>query len=181
MTKTSAIRLLVTVALAAIPSASATAQDHPPMPAGMTHEEHMAQMKKEAELKQHGRMAMGFEQDKATHHFTLTAKGGTIAVTAKDPADRVTRDHIQAHLKEIAAAFAKGDFEKPLMTHGEMPAGVSDMKRHQADIKYTFEPDDTGGAVQIVTGNDQALKAIHEFLRYQIREHATGDPLTVRK
>ncbi len=151
------------------------------MPAGMTHEEHMAQMKKEAELKQHGGMAMGFEQDKATHHFTLTAEGGTIAVTANDPADRVTRDHIREHLQEIAAAFAKGDFEKPLMTHGEMPAGVSDMKRHKADIKYSFEPADRGGAVQIATQNEQALKAVHEFLRYQIREHATGDPLTVRK
>jgi hypothetical protein len=32
-----------------------------------------------------------------------------------------------------------------------------------------------------VTSNQKALKAVHEFLRYQIRERATGDPLTVRK
>jgi hypothetical protein len=181
MTMTPAIRLLVALAFSALPSTRAVAQEHPSMPAGMTHEEHMAQMKKEAELKQHGQMAMGFEQDKATHHFTLTAKGGTIAVTANDPADQATRDHIQAHLGEIAAAFAKGDFEKPLMTHGEMPPGVADMQRYKADIKYTFERTDKGGVVRIATTNEEARKAVHEFLRYQIREHATGDPLDVRK
>ena len=87
------------------------------MPPGMTHEQHMALMK------QHGQTAMGFDQDKATHHFTLTTNGGTIEVTVVDPADQVTHDEIQTHLREIAAAFGRGDFEKPLLTHGEVPPG----------------------------------------------------------
>ena len=98
----------------------------------MTHEELMAQMKKEAELKLHGAMAMGFDQDKATHHFTLTADGGVIALTANDPADQVTRDHIRAHFGEIAKAFASGDFQKPMMTHGQFPSGAADMQRLKA-------------------------------------------------
>ena len=126
-----------------------------------------AQAKKEADLKEHGRMAMGFEQDKATHHFTLTANGGIAAVTANDPSDIATRDHIRMHLEEIAAAFSKGDFEKPLMTHGEMPPGVAEMRRHKKDIKYTFEARANGGAVRIATSNEPALEAVHEFLRYQ--------------
>jgi hypothetical protein len=157
------------------------AQQHPTMPAGMTHEEHMAQMKKDAEMKQHGQMAMGFDQDKATHHFTLTATGGAIAVAANDPADHVTRDQIQAHLQEIAAAFGRGDFEKPLMTHGEVPPGVSGMQRHKGEITYTFERTERGGLVQIATPNADALNAVHDFLRYQIKEHATGDPVSVQK
>jgi hypothetical protein len=48
------------------------AQDHSAMP----HEQHIML------LKQHGQMAMGFDQDKAQHHFTLTANGGIIQVTA---------------------------------------------------------------------------------------------------
>ena len=151
------------------------------MTAGMTHEQHQAQMKKEADLKEHGRMAMGFDQDKATHHFTLTPKGGTIAVTANDPSDTATRDHIRTHLEEIATSFAKGDFEKPLMTHGEMPPGVTEMQRAKTDITYSYEQTDKGGIVHIVTSTDRAAKGVHEFLRYQIREHATGDPLTVQK
>jgi hypothetical protein len=39
---------------------------HTAMPAGMSHEQHMAQMKRDAEMKQHGNLAMGFDQDKTT-------------------------------------------------------------------------------------------------------------------
>jgi hypothetical protein len=175
------IRVLIVSAIVGLPLASFAAQQHPDMPAGMTHEQHMAQMKKEAEMKQHGQMAMGFDLDKATHHFTLTASGGTIAVEANDPTDHNTRDQVQAHLREIAAAFGRGDFEKPLMTHGEVPPDVSGMRRHRNEITYTFESGARGGLVRIATSNGDALNAIHDFLRYQIREHATGDPVTLQK
>jgi hypothetical protein len=173
---TPSIRLLTAFAVASLPLVSvAFAQDHPMMPSGMTHEQHMALMK------QHGQTAMGFDQDKATHHFTLTANGGTIQVTVIDPADQITHDEIQAHLREIAAAFGSGDFEKPLLTHGEVPPGVSEMQRHKDEITYTYEGLKDGGVVRIETSNADALNAIHAFLQYQIREHVTGDPMTVQK
>ncbi len=162
-------------------SAPAAGAQQPPMPAGLTHEQHFLQMRKGAELKEHGHMAMGFDQDKATHHFSLSATGGVIAVGANDPADQTIRDQIRAHLQEIAVAFGRGDFDKPLMTHGEVPPGVSGMQRHKDDIAYTFERNDRGGSVRIATKNADALNAIHDFLRYQIKEHATGDPLTVEQ
>ena len=84
-------------------------------------------------------------------------------------------------LKEIAAAFGRGEFDKPLMTHGEMPPGVSAMHRHKSEITYTFERSEHGGIVRIATLNADALSAIHDFLRYQIREHSTGDPVGVQK
>jgi SAM-dependent methyltransferase len=159
----------------AVPAALA---QHPPMPPGMTHEEHMAQMKKDAEMKRHGDSAMGFDQDKTTHHFVLTAEGGSIAVDANDPADVASRDQIRAHLKDIAAAFGKGDFDKPLETHSEVPPGVTVMQHLQADISYTYQDTPRGGIVRIVTANAEARAAVHQFLTYQITEHKTGDPLT---
>jgi hypothetical protein len=173
------IRVLVVSAIVGFPLASFA--QHPEMHGGMAHERHMAQMKEDAEMKQHGQMAMGFDQDKATHHFTLTSHGGVIAVSANDAADQTTRDRIRVHLQEITHSFAHGDFEKPLMTHGEMPPGVAGMQRHQNEIAYSFERSDRGGSVRIVTANADALNAIHDFLRYQIREHATGDPVVVLK
>jgi hypothetical protein len=155
--------------------AGVSAQDHSVMPSGMTHEQHMML------LKQHGQMAMGFDQDKAQHHFTLTANGGIIQVTALDPADQVTEEAIQKHLQQITVAFGRGDFEKPLMTHGEVPPGVSAMQGHKDEITYTYEPLKRGGLVRIATSNADALDAIHDFLKYQIREHATGDPTTVQQ
>jgi hypothetical protein len=175
------IRVVVVSAIVSLPLASIAAQHHPDMPAGMAHEQHMAQMKKDAEMKQHGQMAMGFDQDKATHHFTLTSTGGLITVSVNDAADQTTRDQIRVHLQEIARSFAHGDFEKPLMTHGEVPPGVAGMQRRKNEITYSFEQSDRGGSVRIVTANADALSAIHDFLRYQIREHATGDPVAVQK
>ena len=175
------IGVLVVSAIVSLPPASFAAQQHPDMPAGMTHEQHMAQMKKNGEMKQHGQIAMGFDQDKATHHFTLTATGGLIAINVNDAADTTTRDQIRVHLQDIAQSFAHGDFEKPLMTHGEVPPGVAGMQRRKNDITYSFEQSDRGGSVRIATSNADALSAIHDFLRYQIREHATSDPVAVQK
>ena len=176
------IRFSAAFAVVSLPFVSAVAaQQHPAMPAGMTHEEHMAQMKKEAEMKQHGQMAMGFDQDKATHHFTLTANGGAISVSANDAADQTTRDQVRSHLQEIAQTFGQGDFQKPLMTHSEMPPGVATMQRLKTAITYTFEATERGGVVRIATSNADARDAIHDFLRYQIKEHATGDPVSVQK
>ncbi len=64
------------------------------MPPGMTHEEHLAQMKKDAEMKQRGTEAMGFDQDTTTHHFRLTETGGVIEVSVNDVDNTAGRDQI---------------------------------------------------------------------------------------
>ena len=162
----------MTALLAAI---LAFALQHPTMPAGMSHDEHLRQMAKEAELKKRGTIAMGFDQDKTAHHFRTSATGGSIEVEVKDPADTASRDQIRGHLKEIAAAFAKGDFTKPFQTHAEVPPGVPSMERLKAVIRYKYEETAGGGLVRISTSNPEALTAIHEFLDYQTREHHAGD------
>jgi hypothetical protein len=123
--------------------------------------------------------AMGFDQNKTAHHFRLTTAGGAIEVVAKDPADRALLARVRMHLQEIAAEFAAGQFEKPLMTHGETPAGVRVMEQRKHTIAYTFEEIPDGGRVLITTADRRAKSAVHDFLRYQIREHQTGDPTTV--
>ena len=174
MQRTSTLLAVLTV-LTLLPARVSRAQAHPSMPAGMTHEQHMALMKAR------GDQAMGFDQDKATHHFRLTATGGAVEVGANDAADLVTRDQIRAHLKTIAAQFADGVFEKPEQTHAETPPGVTTMQARKASIGYAYEEMPNGGRVRITTSDAAALAAVHDFLRYQIREHATGDPLTIQK
>ena len=144
---------------------------HQSMPAGMTHEQHLKQMQKEAELKKRGALAMGFDQDKTTHRFPVSPKGGSIEVDAIDPDDRASRDQIRTHLKEIAKAFAAGDFEKPFQTHAEVPPGVPEMQRLKETIRYEFVETPRGGAVRITTTDAEALGAVHAFLAYQSREH----------
>ena len=167
---------ILTSLFTAFVAASSPAQ-HPAMPAGMTHEQHLAQLKKEEDLKKRGAIAMGFDQDKTTHHFVLSADGGNIEVAANDQPDQESRDQIRAHLKEIAVEFARGSFARPLATHDELPPGVRAMQQRQKAIVYQYEDTANGGQVRISTADRKAIAAIHEFLRYQIREHATGDPV----
>jgi hypothetical protein len=171
---------LVTTLVLAITLSGRTVQ-HPTMPPGMTHEEHLRELQKDAELKRRGAAAMGFDQDSTTHHFRLTAKGGAIEVTLKDPLDAAGLEQIRSHLREITGQFAAGDFATPLATHGEVPPGVSMMQDRKTAIAYAYEDITVGGRVRIVTADATALEAVHDFLRYQIREHATGDPLTITK
>jgi hypothetical protein len=53
------------------------------------------------------------------------------------------------------------------------------MKRLSGKIQYTYAETPTGARVVIKTADPSALDAIHDFLRYQIREHETGDPETI--
>lgn len=156
----------------------AAAAQHP-MPPGMTHEQHLAQMKKDAELKRRGDLSMGLDQDKTTHHFHLTAQGGTIEISTRDDGDETSRSQIRAHLQELVREFAQGNFQKPFMTHDETAPGVPTMERLKESITYAFEESEHGALLRITTANTEAIDAVHAFLRFQITEHATGDPLTV--
>jgi hypothetical protein len=123
---------------------------------------------------------MGFDQQRTTHHFVLERNGGTIDVTANDRADHRTVDQIRAHLRHIAIAFGNGDFSLPLFIHDKTPDGVATLKARRQSLSYRFEELPAGGKVVIRTSDATALESLHQFLRFQIREHRTGDPLEPR-
>jgi hypothetical protein len=129
-----------------------------------------------ADTTSRGNSAMGFDADKTTHHFLQNSTGGTIQVTANDAADTASRETIQMHLQHIAERFNAGDFDIPMFVHDQVPPGVPVMKRMKAEISYKYVPMNRGGRVEISTKNPEAVAAIHEFLRFQIVEHQTGDP-----
>jgi hypothetical protein len=122
-----------------------------------------------------GNQAMGFDAAKTTHHFSLSPTGGTIEITANDPDDTSSRDAIQAHLQHIALKFQEGDFKIPMFIHDQVPPGVPLMKRLKGAITYEYVAIEHGGRVVMATANPEAISAIHDFLRFQIEEHHTGD------
>jgi hypothetical protein len=166
---------------AAIATIGAAAQDMKdcPMPA-----QHM----KEAQSKQHyegvdkrgaAHEGMGFSQSATTHHFLLTENGGIIQVTANDPVDKDSIAEVQQHFEHIRMSFAKGDFSIPHFVHDQTVPGVKVMQQQKASIRYTAEKIDNGARLRMETKSPEALAAIHEFLRFQIADHRTGDPGTV--
>lgn len=136
----------------------------------------------QAGLDQRGAMVMGFDQQQTAHHFYLYEDGGAIDVSVKDPADTTNRTAIRSHLSQIAAVFGQGNFRDPMLVHDrpDVP-GTAEMTRLKARIAYRYVETPNGGRVDIVTTDPEALKAVHEFLRFQITDHKTGDSLAVRK
>jgi hypothetical protein len=125
----------------------------------------------------HGDQAMGFPHDQTTHHFRMAPDGGSIEVTVRDAKDKTNTDAIRSHLSHISAMFADGDFSAPMFIHDGVPPGVTTMARLKSVIHYTYAEMPLGGKVRIQSTDDLAVDAIHDFLRFQITEHQTGDSL----
>ena len=134
-----------------------------------------------AEVNKRGDKTMGFSHLKTTHRFRLFEDGGAIEVEVNDAADADSRAKIQKHLNKIAERFAAGDFAMPMAIHDQTPPGVAVMTNLKADIAYKYEDTERGGRVRIITRNSDAIVAVHEFLRFQIQDHKTGDSLEVEK
>jgi hypothetical protein len=132
------------------------------------------------EMEKRGDQGMGFAQNKITHHFLLRKDGGAIQVTANSADDKTSKEEIQMHLHHIAQAFKSGDFNIPMFVHDQTPPGVSTMTKLKDQIHYRYESAQNGGRVVISSANADAVAAIHEFLKFQITEHQTGDALEVK-
>jgi hypothetical protein len=140
------------------------------------HKEHMKEAAQhQADVEKQGDEAMGFPHDKTTHHFRMNSDGGAIEVTVNDTKDSQNMQAIRSHLTRIATTFSNGEFSIPMFVHDQVPPGVPVMKEKRAELSYNFEELPSGGRVRIKTTNPDALKAVHDFLRFQIEDHHTGD------
>jgi len=135
---------------------------------------------KHGEMEKRGDEGMGFAQGKTTHHFLLRKDGGAIEVMANSVGDKAGKDEIQMHLRHIAQAFRSGEFNIPMFVHDQTPPGVQTMTRLKDQIHYKYQAAEKGGRVLISSANAEAVSAIHEFLKFQITEHKTGDALEVK-
>jgi tRNA threonylcarbamoyladenosine modification (KEOPS) complex Pcc1 subunit len=130
---------------------------------------------------QRGDEVMRFSHEKTTHHFRLYPDGGAIEAEANDSKDAASRDQIRSHFERIVTMFAAGDFSAPMLIHAQHPPGSEIMKRLRNVIDYKVESTEKGARIHIKTKDSEALRAIHEFLRFQISDHQTGDPVEVTK
>ena len=134
-----------------------------------------------ADVGRRGTHVMGFDQQLTVHRFILYTDGGAIDVQVKDPADKANLDAIRTHLPHIAMTFGNGDFDPPMLVHDRRVPGTAEMARLKDRISYKYVETPRGGRVEIVTTDPDALDAVHEFLRFQIADHRTGDSTDVRK
>ncbi len=124
---------------------------------------------------------MGFDQTKTTHHFYLYDDGGTIEVTVNDANDTADREAIRSHLPHIAQMFGSGNFDAPMEVHAQHVPGTAELTALKDRVSYKYVELPKGGRVDIVTKDAGALKAVHDFLKFQIADHKTGDSIVVTK
>ena len=140
---------------------------------------HQASDQHHSGVLQRGDHVMGFSHEKTMHHFRLTGDGGSIEAIANNPADANSRQEIRQHLQHIAMLFREGDFNAPMLIHARTPPGVPTMKKLRDEIHYRVEDLPNGARVRVSSQNPKAIAAIHDFLRFQIQDHRTGDSPTI--
>ena len=129
---------------------------------------------------EHGDKVMGFSHEKTTHHFVLTQDGGLIEVRANDLKDATSLDQICDHFQHIVHLFAEGNFNAPMLVHSQDVPGTATMTRLKTDLHWELQEIPRGARITITADNKEAADAVHDFLRFQIAGHQTGDCTAIR-
>ncbi|MDQ3136845.1 MAG: hypothetical protein M3Q93_04590 [Gemmatimonadota bacterium] len=133
-----------------------------------------------AGVQSRGQVAMGVDQYTSTHAFESLPDGGRI-VLQRDRADSLGTATIRAHLQQIARAFAAGDFGLPGLVHAQDVPGTTTMTARRQVIRYTMDTLPRGGMVRLHSSDAAAVRAIHEFLAFQRRDHHVTGQATPRR
>jgi hypothetical protein len=124
-----------------------------------------------AAVQTRGAAVMGVDQYTSAHVFEDLADGGRIALVRKDSSDSAGVATIRGHMRNIADAFAKGDFSAPGMVHMQKVPGTDVMAAKRAAIRYQVADLPGGAEVRLTTADPAAVSAIHEFLAFQRMDH----------
>ena len=127
-----------------------------------------------AAVQARGRVVMGVDQYTSQHVFEDLPDGGRIVLERDDVTDSAAIAAIRAHMREIAAQFANGDFTNPSLVHAQEVPGTRVMRARRAAIRYSADDRPRGAEVRIVSGDSAAVRAIHEFLAFQRSDHRAG-------
>jgi len=117
-----------------------------------------------------GHVAMGVDQYSSSHTFQSLPDGGRISLQ-RNHADSMGVAQIRSHMRVIAAAFARGNFELPGFVHDRTVPGTLVMAARKSRIRYTADTLPRGGQVRLWSTDPVAIEAIHQFLAFQRHDH----------
>ena len=113
---------------------------------------------------------MGVDQYTSSHRFEPLPDGGRV-VLQRDSTDAAGTAVIRDHMRDIATAFAAGDFRLPGFVHARAVPGTAVMAARRDAITYVADTLPRGGEVRIRSADPEAVRAIHEFLAFQRADH----------
>jgi hypothetical protein len=124
-----------------------------------------------AAVQERGKGVMGVDQYTSRHVFEDLPDGGRVVLDRDDAADTAAVATIRAHMREIAAAFQRGDFTAPGLVHAQEVPGTRIMAASRTAITYAAVDRPRGAEVRIRTTDSSTLKAVHAFLAFQRADH----------
>ena len=93
--------------------------------------------------------------DGSSKHFILDKQGGAIEVRVANSNDKKGLNAIRRQLRDEA--------------RDRVPFGTAAMKERKSEIKYRYEKTAYGGRIRINARSPEALAAVQDFLRSQMR------------
>jgi hypothetical protein len=126
---------------------------------------------RQEEVATKGAKIMPFDLEQTMHHFQTLENGGLQTVTVKDPANSTQIALIQAHLKEEAEKFHRGDFSDPAKIHGENMPGLAVLQAgaQRIDVQYTTLSN--GAQIHYSTKDPTLVMALHQWFAAQRADH----------
>jgi len=124
-----------------------------------------------AGVQSRGADVMGVDQYTSAHVFESLPDGGRIILERPSAGDSAGIATIRAHMREITAAFARGDFAAPGLVHAQQVPGTKVMAERARTPQYQAIDRPRGAEVRITTHDPPALAAVHEFLAFQRADH----------
>jgi hypothetical protein len=126
---------------------------------------------RQEEVAAKGTKIMPFDLEQTMHHFQPLENGGLQTVTVKDPSNSTQIALIQAHLKEEAEKFHRGDFADPAKIHGENMPGLAALQTgaQYIDVQYTALPN--GAQIRYSTKDPTLVMVLHQWFAAQRADH----------
>jgi hypothetical protein len=122
-------------------------------------------------MQERGKAVMGVDQYTSAHVFEDLPDGGRIVLDRDSAADSSGIATIRQHMRDVAAAFRAGEFDKPFQVHAQVVPGTAVMTSRSALITYQVVDRPRGAEVRLRTADVGAVAAIHEFLAFQRGAH----------
>jgi hypothetical protein len=127
---------------------------------------------RQAQVSHRGVDVMPFDASATMHVFSKTSDGGIQRVIAKDPADAKQVRMIRAHLRELRARFARGDWSGPKRIHGDNMPGLARLERARTgQLSIAYADAVAGGQLTYRSRAPDLVEAIHHWFDAQLSDH----------
>jgi hypothetical protein len=128
---------------------------------------------RQAQVEARGDTVMPFDQEKTTHVFHETPRGGVQQVVANDPHDEAQIRLIRGHLRKEATRFSAGDFADPMEIHGMQMPGIAVLRRGAERVHVVYSATSRGAQIVYDTPEPRLVAALHEWFDAQLMDHGT--------